>query len=59
MDVDVRVDARGRAVQTRLAFDVAGVESVNTVTFTELGKAVKVDVPQGEIVDAPAPPEAG
>lgn len=58
VDVDVWVDDRGRAVQTRLAFDVAGVKSVNTVTFTELGKAVKVDVPQGEVVDAPAPPEA-
>ncbi|QGV79081.1 hypothetical protein [Streptomyces ficellus] len=54
-DVDVWVDARGRAVRARLALDMGGVTSTNTLTFSELGKPVRITVPQGEITEGDLP----
>ncbi|MFD8673136.1 hypothetical protein ACFV1A_08645 [Streptomyces seoulensis] len=56
---DAWVDARGRLVKTRLAVNLGGVEATATMNLTDLGKPVRVTVPDpadtvpGELVKSP------
>ncbi|MFD0277855.1 hypothetical protein ACFVHB_28650 [Kitasatospora sp. NPDC127111] len=49
---EVWVDAEGRVVKVRLVLDMNPVRSVTTVSFTQLGKPVKVSAPAAGITAA-------